>query len=300
MPDVVGANDGLSVSSSDGSQDSFTSMSRTTEGEASSVGVESSSTTDADAAGLDSGDTTDGRDAVLLDDGVLARWFVDDAGAGQVARSVGDGVAAGLDLELVVVDDHPQFVEDSQGNRGLQWTGDSAAGRAEALLGDSALGQALMTTPQLTLEMVIELEQVNGDRADLFAIGSAPSVGIGLAAMNLDEIELLWDEQTVARLPVPGLGERHVLHMTIDTEAAGPQVRGYLDGEPQTLLDMVPLSGGSQLPVPGGSSVALGSRPGGISVFRGRVYYCAIYSIALDDAQVANNAIVLFDDDDRP
>ncbi|MCH9684807.1 MAG: LamG domain-containing protein [Deltaproteobacteria bacterium] len=246
--------------------------------------------------------TTEGSAPLLVDGEVLSRWFIDEASGGQVSEQLLDSVEPGLDLSVAVLGGYPQFVENLEGNRGLQWVVDGRVGWAESPTLDAGLIDELTHSTTLTIEMVFQFTQVTGGVVRLMSLGDGTTVDVGIAAHSTDAVELWWGDEPVAEIPVAGvIGARHVLHAVIDTaETGGAQVRGYLDGELLAVSPTGMLAIGSGAPLGAAPRLSLGDAQGDGGRFRGRIYYLALYRNALDGDEVTNNVDALLVSDDRP
>jgi len=147
----------------------------------------------------------------------------------------------------------------------------------------------------------------------LLSLGQAYFGALSLGG-DLDQgVRLSWGAAPTARWPADGVfaGERVVLHVVVDTGRAdeAERARLYVGGVlrpptpgfelgPGRIIQVAPddelVLGNAADPYPGGRVPLLGHSPAG------RISYAAVYSVALDDDEIAQNVAVLELDDDTP
>jgi hypothetical protein len=257
--------------------------------------METASTTE---PGTDeSGAPTEG----LIDEGLLARWFLDEAAFGTVPTQTADAADEPFDLPIDFASGDLAWTEEN-GHRGLRWMvagGDGAPLRAIA----GSKFDMLQGRRRATIEIVASVEQVISQDSRLFHIGTGADAGdFTLRSDDLNELEFVLEGQSVAAWAVdlPMLG-RAVFHVVFDTTQVMPEnrVRLYVNGGLEEPVSSSPpeLNAGVQLSQ--SPYLSLGNRDGDRSI-EGAVYYAAFYASALGVKQIEYNATLLFEDDDAP
>jgi len=232
--------------------------------------------------------------APLFDDGLIARYFIDEAGGGTAPTELHNAIAPAFGLSLSY--GHMDFDEPALGQRGLRWTAIGAAGGASAQLADSTLRQRLDGQTQMTLELVAALAQAS-DGKDLSRLSHIGPAGLGapsdltLALPGRGAIEMYWNGGARAGYwtfsPTDG---RRVIHVVLDTDTAA-RVSAYVDGQPATHEDMMvaPPLEGEQIELSDEAVWTLGNRPEGGHSFVGHLHYAAIYDTALTAEAIEQN-----------
>lgn len=268
----------------------------------------SSSTTTADTTTSAPDDTTsDGTTgpgpSPLVDTGLLARWYVDEADTGKLVTSVLDSHPPTVDLVLLYESGSPTYAE-IDGNRGLSWPQVGLDGRAIVPIAGTKLLDDLGGAQQATFELVLGVKAVSGSTSRFLHFGTGNGSGdfvIGTDRMDL--IELRWnDAATVRNFDAALTSDRQVLHVVVDTTQAAPEdrFRAYLDGSELVSQDMAAPVQGEGLPLQPSSSLVLGNRADGQRSFRGTLHYAAIYLAAFDASDIKANAEALLISDDAP
>lgn len=265
--------------------------------------AEDSTGTDSTGAGESEGSTGALRPS-LIDTGLLARWYIDEAGMGQAPNRLADDTTNPLDLELVYAGDSPQFTE-LRGHRGLRWSAEGQDGRALAPVAQTKLVTELEGSPQVTLELVVRVEAVLSLASRLLHIGTSTQNDLAVSTDSLDALQVRWDNTVNARRFAIDLdGQLQVIHVVIDTEREDPEDRvlAYVDGLPLDLLNLDDddPAQGEGVSLGDASALVLGNRSDGLRSFLGQLDYAAIYVEALDPAEVMSNASVLLDSNDAP
>lgn len=284
---------------STGAADSLDSGTTIDESTTSGELLPTGSTSDSDTEGSSS---TGMPDPALVDTGLLARWMIDDAVAGQPTTVVSDATALPLDLELLIHNGAPQFVT-RDGHQGLAWPTEGEDGRAMASVNDTKLTTELAGSHRATLELVAKIEAVTTSTSRLLHIGTANRADLAVGTASLDELQIRWDGTYNARLFAADLdGERQVIHVVIDTDHDDPEDRilAYIDGVPLDSLHHHPDEPalGEGVALGNSSALVLGNRTDGNRSLSGMLYYAALYTEALDPDEVMLNASILAHDDD--
>lgn len=277
-----------------------------------------STTADSTIADTTIADTTTGTTGepnALADDGLIVRYFLDEAASGQTPTMLVDAAPQPLALPLVyskMGGNNPVYVEQS-GHRGLSWTKIELDGRATLPVDAMKIQARLAGKTTATIEVVVEIDQVsaNGSRVSHIGAGSEPG-HLTLRSDNINKAQTYWQGDRLAGAwDVDWLAEgRAVAHVVYDTAQADPadRVRFYLDGQqlPDAADTVEHPAQNQTITVPATAMMkpvhfTLGNRgEDGSRSFKGVLFYAALYDVALSDDAIAGNAALLEQDDDTP
>lgn len=252
----------------------------------------------------------------LSDEGVLVRYFLDEASMGQPALPVRDATPEPLDLTMTW--DGAAGYTLGPGGRGIELLEPGHAARATGLIATTKVDQRLSGATTMTVEVVFDAISPIPNFAsvvDLDAPGSNnnrlalsfqnsvyPSIEFNDFDMGVD-VNGIWD------VAVVDVG-RIVVHLVIDTmePMADDRAKLYVDAVRAAPLAPSPVA---NIPIQQGEAfdvgcvdcaLALGHDVAGTPnrEFLGRIYYAALYDRALDDDEVIAHAQLLSADDDPP
>jgi len=242
---------------------------------------------------------------VLIDTGLVVRYFIDEAASGTGPTEVVDKSGVGSPFNLTLNYDGVMDYTEVGGNRGLECTDRESDAYARKIIHDDSdkIRDNLHGAQKITMEVVADVDSFSGNVGRLFALNSgvnAPSLGL---AGNTAEFRFYWKESLVRSWL--GSLSRTVFHIVIDTTQATPndRIKIYEDGEEITPdYDGNPGENES-LVIGSGSYVYMLNR--GVTTWArsvdGVLFYAALYAdIAFSQAQVSNNYDVLTIDDDHP
>ncbi len=250
--------------------------------------------------GEGSSDST-GTPSPLVDNGLLARWFIDEANAGQTPTELLDVTMLPVALSLTYPDRVMTFDEQG-GNRGLRWMTTGNSGRPSALIGGTKLETQLATAQQATIELVLDVEAVLGVTSRFIHFGVGGTSQLVLGARALDSLEFRWGALVAREFAVDLTGGRQVIHLVIDTTQVRPidRIRAHRNGTPLdvTFIDMGSPAQGEGLPLTNTASLTLGNRGNGQRSFAGRLGYAALYTQPLSPSELTQNADALGESDD--
>jgi hypothetical protein len=281
--------------------------------DATSGGVEprTMGTTDADDSGLSGGttsssgaDSSGGEPGVLVDEGLVARYYLDEAAAGQAPPDAFDAAPDPINLTLNYNNGQPNYFQSGATHTGLRFA--AATGSGYAGFGNvdhtkfEDVLEAAATT--FTIEVCVAIEAVGGpgEPSRVVWLG-APGNNGKMALLAGDTGFSLAINDGIRRTWNPDLQSRHVVHVVVDTmqAAEADRARLYVDG-----VLVAPSSGmvteGETLSIPNGAYFLLGNELDDNRSFEGTLYYAAIYDQALSVNDVSNNVDVLMLDDDTP
>jgi hypothetical protein len=253
------------------------------------------------ASSSSSGAAGTGGDAdALVDRGLVARYYLDEAASGQAPPLALDAAPDPLDLPIIYSAD--MSYSESSGHRGLMWTQAQTDGRAAIDAAGTKIEAALTGSMTATFEVVVAIDNLPSSvpSARLASLSNTlASVGDFDVVGRTGEISIGWNEGLAGMVSVPS--GRSVLHVVVDTAAAMAVARRlvYVDG--------VPVSGGSLTPAVNeviesleDAGFALGNRIDGGRSAAATLFYAALYSTAFTGAEVEHNVAILSLDDDRP
>lgn len=248
----------------------------------------------------------------LTDDGLVARYFLDEAATGSAPTQVEDAAQAPMPLALTYGPEM-SFAADGAAHSGLSWTAAGADGRASALIDGTKIQSALQGTTAGTIEAVLRIAEVVEGGSRIVHIGTGSEGGrFTLRSETPGQIVLWWNGDFCGGAWDAELPERAVVHGVFDStvqEPAADRVRLYVNGVPARRIDSVsgycgmhvsvpPL--GTTLDLPDGRHLVLGNREIGGRTFSGALYYAALYARALTAAEIERHATALLQSDDRP
>ncbi|WP_437685123.1 LamG-like jellyroll fold domain-containing protein [Sorangium sp. So ce176] len=263
----------------------------------------------AGAGGAGGSDCT--RDAsCLTDDGLVARYFLDEAKAGSAPTQVEDAAEAPMPLALTYGPEM-SFADDGAAHSGLSWTAVAADSRASAAIDGTKIHAALHGSTTGTIEAVLRIAEVVLDGSRIVHIGSGTESGrFTLRSEHPGQIELWWNGTNCGGAWDAALPERAVVHGVLDTtvqEPAADRVRLYVNGALAPRSDPIvgycamhkrvpPLD--AALDLAEGRHLVLGNRELGGRSYSGAMYYAALYAKALTAAEIEQNAAALLVSDD--
>ncbi|XXY51264.1 hypothetical protein WME91_08990 [Sorangium sp. So ce269] len=248
----------------------------------------------------------------LADDGLVARYFLDEAAAGVAPARVEDAAEAPMPLALTYGPEM-SFAADGEAHSGLSWTAAGADGWASAAIDGTKIQSALQGAIAGTIEAVLRIAEVVEGGSRIVHIGTGTEAGrFTLRSETPGQIVLWWNGDYCGGAWDAELPERAVVHGVFDStveEPAQDRVRLYINGVPARRrssfgghcgmhASVPPL--GTTLDLPDGRHFVLGNREIGGRSFSGALYYAALYAKALTPAEIERNAAALLASDDRP
>jgi len=254
-----------------------------------------------------------GGGSALSDEGVLARFFLDEAGRGQTPADVAD-VVAGLTLPITYDGTSPVFIASPTG-RGLRWNSQTTTAKVSGPVGSGALRSGLDGAQQLTIELVVEVEDTPIEQARMLQVSTVNSAsgdvgvqlepGSGRVAVDFNDDVSGADVNAVWERSLLGVG-RAVLHVVLDTTEAEVEDRAVLyvndarvaAGAPGP-VPLNPIAAGDALSISSAHVLTIGCREAATPrPFPGTISYVAIYQGVMGDAVRENNVEVLVGTDD--
>jgi hypothetical protein len=259
----------------------------------------------------------------LVDCGLVARYFLDEAASGTSPVAVLDATPNPLHLPTSYLN-QLAYTEDA-GHRGLRWpVAGVDGGPAAAVAGTKLQGFDGATT--LTIEVVVDIEQATSSTSRICNLGAGPYSAFALGADLPEVVEdvpvigppidvelrgrFTTADYSYARFPV-ALGQlgRVVLHAVIDTSESvrTDRMRLYVNGTREPIGELYSDAGAGNGPAQGEAlfvadteTFSIGNRTLGSRSPEGAIYYTALYGHALGQAQITHNALELLASDDAP
>lgn len=267
----------------------------------------------------------------LVDRGLVARYYIDEANSGFAPGELVDAhaTADNLAIDYYTIPDPPvggaggtggtggagaggappaapdmEFTEVAPAMRGLTWADHSQDGRAAALIDGGDL-EALNGATQATIECVAQVLRGNPNASRILHIGMGSENGrLAMCTESASNLQLRLNNRVIEEWDLAdALLERSVLHYVLDTTLTDvdERLRLYVDGVdqgPGVTLDSQPAL--DETLTFAAATLALGNRSDGKRSLEGTIYYCALYAAALGPTEVAENAALLAVSDDHP
>jgi hypothetical protein len=272
------------------------------------AGPGGTSTMASGAAG--SGGAAAGHVGALVDDGLVARYYLDEAADGQAPAEALDAAPAPLNLTLRYVADPctldpvMSYIQDAEGHRGLDFSTAGMDDLAFAEIDESKFIVGLHRGTSATYEVVADIREIHSGQSRLSHIGSETGHALSLQSRALSyigfEVNTGGETQAPALLDAAG---RAVYHAVFDSTEVEPmdRVKFYLNASRLPTLSVASgLAQGEEIDLSGGKYYAIGNREIGGRTMRGTIFYSAVYASALSAEQVAQNTSWLLVDDDTP
>jgi hypothetical protein len=271
-------------------------------------GASSSAASTTTAASTTSATIGSGGASGLVDRGLLVRYYLDEADSGQAPTEALDAAPDPLPLPLTYTPGMSYASVD--GHRGLSWNAIELSGRASAPTATNKLA-GLDGLEAATIESVVELSAVSSFNSRISHIGTGSDSGIfTLSTGDPGILNFFWRPGTAQDPPIlaetypvafPTRG-RVVLHLVLDVAAAdaASRARLFVDAAEVSPMATTPPQAGQSIVLAPSDYFVLGNREEGMRSFVGVLYYSAMYTTALTDLEVQNNAAVLAANDDTP
>lgn len=263
-------------------------------------GGEGAATSAGGAGGSGAGPFGGAPPAGLVDRGLVARYFIDEAASGTEPTQLSD--AADDPLPLAVHYDGTVAFGERDGQRGLIFAVVGAFGRASVPIGGTKVLSRLVGKTTSTLEAVVALDAVSTTPTRILHIGADTDSGkLTMSAPLLDRIYLHSGDGRAGAWVASVGPTRVVLHVVLDTNAAPElRVRGYANGSPLPRFGGEIPEAGAAIVLDGDEHLVVGNREVGERSPEGAVLYAAIYDESLTEAEVLRNASLLLASDDQP
>jgi hypothetical protein len=245
----------------------------------------------------------------LVSEGLLARYFLAEAESGTAPTEAVD--AAPNPLALPILQDPVMAYVSEDAHRGLHWTIAGEPGGPRLVIAGTKILD-LNGATRGTIEAVARLDEASPSGSRLVHIGVDASwhfsLGVESDTVIGPPIRTVFGVTTATGNYYTGTDidvsvGRMVFHAVLDTTRAQAEerMRVYINGTPMTALatSSYPAQG-EMIALSGTEAVALGNRLINGRSIHGTLFYGAYYLVALDEAQIAQNASVLLANDDGP
>ncbi len=246
---------------------------------------------------------TSGEGPVMLsDEGLVARYFLDEAGRGTAPMLALDSASEDpAHLSLSYEDRSLRYVS-TYGNRGLAFELAGADDGARIPISGSKF-EGIDGMTALTLEVVVRLDASVSSGSRIVHFGGTGHGVAALSSQNANQLQFAWNDRIVREWDYSGFsdGEAHVLHAIADTSAVSGALRFRLlvDGQelPPTASMAVDQDEGASFS--GNGDFALGNRNQDRAM-QGILFYAAVYGSALAESTIAVHVPALLADNDSP
>ena len=235
----------------------------------------------------------------LIDDGVLVRYFIDEAASGQGPAQLEDAAPTPLPLALSYT---PVLSFTQPASRGLHWTTSGDTARASVSVNGTKIVLVLDPSTTFTLEVVADLQSVGAGENRFLSVANGTATYGSIALITNDLVTLRLHLGTAAiTWSVPWAQGKLVIHTVVDTNqtTAADRALLYVDGTPATRTGGTSPTLGYTAPILTTDYLAVGNVEGAGRSPGGSVYYAAIYTTALSPVQVAGNVQRLTANDDH-
>ena len=238
----------------------------------------------------------------LVNDGLLVRYFMDEAASGQVPPELLDAAPQPLALPIVYASATALTYCENAGHRGLCWSQSNTNAKAWIPLAGTKIYTALNGLTGGTIELVVDMTGGSFSRLSHVTAASGGDFTLGSnggGLLGFDWQSNSWPAEW--NVPLASLG-RVVLHLVLDTTQAVPadRVKLYLGGLVQTPAQTTPPAQNQAIALETAGYYVIGNHSTNATSVQGAIYYVAMYSLPLTAAQVSTNASMLALDDDSP
>ncbi len=194
------------------------------------------------------------------------------------------------------------FFEDAAGHRGLQFLRIAIDDKASIAIDNTKVHTTLDGSTSMTYEAVIDGRRFSTSYTRFIHIGMNQDHTLTLETKSGGRVSSEVNSEFNASAPADLTVGRVVLHAVLDTTQANPDDRYhlYINGAHHPTLESNPPPQDLAIALGTGRELVLGNRTVGSRAMEGVLYYAAIYSSALSDEQVAQNAALLLINDDTP
>ena len=240
---------------------------------------------------------------VLIDAGLVLRYYMDEATSGQMPTELIDAAPDPLNLPITYVSEM-NYSQVKPGQTGITWDSAGLDGRPTAPVDGTKLIARLQTSKVATTELVLEILDITTSNSRLFYTGVGSNTGrLTVSTYNTGFLTLhVNDSQSAASfVDYTNMG-RMVLHTVLDTTQVAPEDRAriYVNGGLLPSFDTTVPALDEVLNLMTGRDIAIGNREIGGRSIEGTIFYFALYDEALTAGQIEQNALLLLETDDSP
>ncbi len=237
---------------------------------------------------------------ILVDRGLVARYFMDEAASGQTPETLMDSASSPLALPITY--DQAAYVE-TNGNRGLNFPSSVSTGKVELDLGSTKLFNQLSPATTVTIEVVAQITaggSGSGNESQIAGLrGGNPDFMLTAAGSNDLRFFRPFGSQG-ATWANANSQQRMVLHLVFDSTLANAdqRIELYKNGDALTKTASSPPNLNQNVGLAGNDKLMIGNSPNNNRSIQGTIFYVAYYNAALDAGEISNNAQRLLVDDD--
>jgi hypothetical protein len=234
----------------------------------------------------------------------IVMYPLDEASDGQGPTQAVDAMGSPYNLDLQYHGTSPDYFSEATG-KGLEWFSTNNNGWARGpspLTAGNKVYDALHGSQQASICCVVDIDAVTTDYSRLVHIGAGSNNGdFCMRTNHVDRVYVCWNNTQYAYYEVDfDTSGRIVLHCIVDTSQSveANRIQLYKNGMRLTA------AGGSfppqndTLSISGSSYLYLGNRGSGARSFDGKMYYAAVYDVAMAFDQIISEVSALLADDD--
>ncbi len=240
----------------------------------------------------------------LFDDGLVARYYIDEADMGQAPPQLLDSAPGAVKLALDLNYTAEMEYAGPDGRRGLHSTAYGADGRASVLVNGTKIQQRLAGSVTATLEVVVTADALHLSSSRFIHVGTGTESGyLTLSAPSSTRVLFYWRKYTLlGEYVVPLHSGRMVIHAVFDSSRTneGERARLYFNGTEALRVGGTPPQLNQSIQIPDDTYFTVGNRAVGGRSFLGTSHYAAVYDVAMPPARVVHHAHVLLVNDDTP
>jgi len=239
----------------------------------------------------------------LVKQDLVARYFLDEAASGQAPPAALDSAPDPRDLAIAYTT-QPVYTSVSTG-RGLAFSANDSSGLVQNTTDNSKFFDKLNGNTQATIEVVAKIDGVTSSFDRIVFLGQDTSNKLSLGTQFTGGTnQLSFDLNATLGVDAPvdftNVG-RAVFHAVLDTKDAdqAKRMRIYVNGALQASSSTTLPNQNVAIAIGAGQYFGLGNRDTSGRSMKGSLYYAAIYSRALTDAEIAQNVNLLKLSDDK-
>ncbi len=238
----------------------------------------------------------------LVSNGLVDRYFIEEAASGQSPTELVDAAPSPLNLPVIYDGTNPTYKEISTG-RGWESTTTTNQGRASILVDGTKVQTLLNGSTQGTIEVVLQVDAVTTLWSRFSHVGTSSESGyFTISSPNLNQLNLYMLGNTLRGQwdPAFGTSGRIVLTLVYDStlSTAADRVKLYKDGALLTKTGGTDPPQNETISIPNGTNFVIANRELCCRSFDGDIYYAAHYNTALTAGEVSDNSNILLTNDD--
>lgn len=245
----------------------------------------------------------------LVDTGLVARYFFDEAASGSTPTEALDGSGVGSAVNLTLTYGGNLNYAETSGNRGLQSTSDSGAQRARYAINNASdkVRDNLHGTQTATIVVVLSATSISSSGGRIFGINDrAGNNGrLMLRGTSLSDLGVMWNDVLWVHNISITSNTRTVFHIVIDTTEANVDDRivVYKNGTPFSASTDTPPNQNDTLSLPSDVDLSAFNRESSGNFdrsFTGILYGASLHDAAFTPEEVEEDYDAWVADDDTP